>query len=551
MKSASAEYLFDAASKLIKESLADISEEDVRDSCDYKIFMRGMEYFQEGMVESLFIDRSNNTLNAIVNGSREYQIEFCIHDKGVYSTCDCHYNGVCKHTVAALLYIIHEGIDHIGSLDLPGQTSEKSMNFLEEYLDTLFKDDLIRLVIKFAPKSYIKEIHNRKVNANEGKTVLNKAEKKIRKFFEDDDLLYDPEGMEAAILKELDSLKGLEKHFSVEIGELLLFIIRNIEDAFNKGYLYIDNNYDDDFFESEAFCEYVIAFVRQLPTKEKISYLRQLNQALDEMSYDTFQAIGSSYHRLFSEEEKEDLKLLVSKAGIVSDSLLSRLYETLESSMNESEQEASLRIIGKHDPDHFTTLCSFLFGQGRFREVYDLITEESGGLYKPCDIQVATIYLEAAHKLSLDMDKVSDQVVNKCPQAPVLHKIKALKGTVGKSCEETVRLLDPEELLLFYEEENRLKDALSLVMDPDLFYDEVVFVFFKKNRNHFPAETEAYLKNRIEKNLSNTSKVYYERIAESLDLMNRINPERSRRIAEEIRANFKRRTNLIQMIRRF
>ena len=96
-----------------------------------------------------------------------------------------------------------------------------------------------------------------------------------------------------------------------------------------------------------------------------------------------------------------------------------------------------------------------------------------------------------------------------------------------------------------------MKDALALVHEPDLYYDEVAFAFFKKNRKHFPEETEEFLRDRIEENLIHTGKKHYERIAESLDLMKRVNPERSIRIAKEIRAIFKRRTNLIQIIHRY
>ncbi len=35
------EYLFDATSELIIECLTGISEDEVRDCCDYKIFRRG------------------------------------------------------------------------------------------------------------------------------------------------------------------------------------------------------------------------------------------------------------------------------------------------------------------------------------------------------------------------------------------------------------------------------------------------------------------------------------------------------------------------------
>jgi len=96
-----------------------------------------------------------------------------------------------------------------------------------------------------------------------------------------------------------------------------------------------------------------------------------------------------------------------------------------------------------------------------------------------------------------------------------------------------------------------MDDALGLVKEQGLFYDEVVFAFFKKNRKRFPAEAETYLTGRIEKNLNNTGKSYYSKITESLALMKRVNPERTRRIAEEIRTNFKRRTNLMDMIREF
>ena len=212
------------------------------------------------------------------------------------------------------------------------------------------------------------------------------------------------------------------------------------------------------------------------------------------------------------------------------------------------EREAMLRIICKTNQEHFITLCRLLYEQDRFREILDLITEDPDGMNHLGDFQVATIYLESAHKLNLNMDAVSEEAARKCPQADLLLKIKTLKGTVGKRCEVMVKQRNPEELVTFYEKENRMKDALALVQEPDLFYDEVVFEFFNKNRKHFPAEAEKFLKDRIEEDLNHAGKNHYERIAESLDLMKRVNPERSRRIAEEIRANFKRRSSLIQII---
>jgi hypothetical protein len=545
------EYLFDATSELVMECLAGISEEDVRDCSDYKIFRRGQEYYEEGMVEDLMHNKANNTVIATVKGTREYRIEFYVDEGGVYSTCDCPYDGVCKHTVAALLLMVHEGTDNICAPALNNKKTVESLDFLKKYLKSLSKDNLIQLVMKFAPPDFVTEVQNRELPVTDAEAIFRKTEKKIRKFFEDEELLYDPEDMEKALMLQLNQLKGLETRIAAEIGELILFIIRSVEDAFNEGYLYLDNYYEDDFFESVAFCEYVIAYVKHLPFKSKIDFLPKLDQALNEMSYDTFYAIEESYDRFFSENERAELKSLVTREADLPVSLISRLYKFLEPELDTDERETMLRIIDKANPGHFLKLCRLLFEQKRFRETFDLIREDPYSDLRLRDLQVAEIFLEAAHKLTLNMEEISEEVAGKCPRATILRKIKALIGSAGERCEEIVRQQDPEELLTFFEEENRLKDALALIQEPDLFYDEVSFTFYKKTHKHFPAETESFLRDRIEEDLKHTGKYHYEKIAESLDLMKRVNPERSRRIAEEIRANFKKRRSLIEIIRGF
>lgn len=273
MENTYGEYLFEATSGLILECLAGISEEDVRDCSDYKIFRRGQEYYQEGMVEDVLHNTANNTVVATVKGTREYRIEFYMEEGGIYSTCDCPFNGICKHTIAALLLMLHEGTDNIKTFALPGPTTIESLDFQKKYLKSLSKKDLILLVMKFAPPDFVTEIQNREVPETDAEAIFRKTENKIRKFFEDDELLYDPGGMEKALMLQLNHLKGLETRIAAEIGELILFIIRSIEQAFNEGYLYLDNYYQDDYFESEAFCEYVTAYVRQLPFEAKIQYL--------------------------------------------------------------------------------------------------------------------------------------------------------------------------------------------------------------------------------------------------------------------------------------
>ncbi|MBN2863792.1 MAG: hypothetical protein JXN62_11550 [Bacteroidales bacterium] len=551
MRETYGEYLFDAVTGSITECLAGITEEDVRDCCDFKVYRRGQEYYEEGMVEELVHNKANNTVIATVNGTREYQIEFSLEEGGIYSTCDCPYDGVCKHTVAVLLNFIHQGTDNIATYTLNCPTTAESLDFLKKYLETLSKKDLVLLAMKFAPANFIKQVQNLEMPENEAEAIFKKAEKKIRKFFEDPDLLYDPGGMESALISQLDNLKGLENQLSDGIGELLLYIIRSIETAFNEGYLYIDDYSGDEYFESDDFCEYVIAYVKQLPFEIKTKYLKELDQALNEMSYDTFSTIQESYHRFFSEHERAELKSFINSEAGLPVTLISRLYKFMEPELATDEKEALLRLISRSEADHFLSFCMQLSEQNRLQEVIDLIKDDSEGFNPLTDSRISEIYLDAVFKLNMNFDKVCEEVATHCPEISILQKIKSLKGTVASACEKIVKQRNPEDLLIFYEKENRMKDALALVREPGLFYEDVAFGFFKKNHKHFPAETEAFLKGRIEENLKHTGKINYERIAESLDLMKRINPGRSGRIAEEIRANFKRRSSLIQIIRGF
>ena len=551
MKETYGEYLFDAVSGSITECLGGITEEDVRDCCDFKIYRRGQEYYEEGMVEELMHNKAINTVIATVKGTREYQIEFRLEEGGIYSICDCPYDGVCKHTVAVLLTFIHEGTDNIASYALNCPTTAESLDFLKKYLETKSKKDLVLLVMKFAPENFITEVRNRKMPEKDAGAIFKKTEKKIRRFFEDPDLLYDPSGMESALISQLNKLKGLETQLRDGIGELILFIIRNVETAFNDGYLYIDDYSGDEYFESDDFCEYVIAYVKQLPFGVRTNYLKELDQALNEMSYDTFSLIQESYHRFFSKDEVNDLKTFVNREKEIPLSLVSRLYKTLEPELASDEKEAILRVISRSETDHFLSFCRQLSEQNRLQEVIDLIKDDPEGFYPLADFRICEFYLDAAHKLNMDMDAVSLEVAAQCPEIAVLQKIKTLKGSVGSECERIIKQKNPEVLLTFYEKENRMKEALDLVREPGLFYEEVAFDFYKKNHKHFPAETEAFLKGRIEENLKQTGKNNYERIAECLDLMKRVNPGRSERIAAEIRANFKRRTSLMQIIRGF
>ena len=131
------EFLFEANSDNIKECLAHVTEDDIESCCEYKIFNRGYDYYQEGMVEHLWYNSKANTISAEVIGTREYDVEIYLDNEEVHGTCSCEYYDVCKHIIAVLLNIAENGTEHITENDLVQLPTINSLDFLKLHLQKL------------------------------------------------------------------------------------------------------------------------------------------------------------------------------------------------------------------------------------------------------------------------------------------------------------------------------------------------------------------------------------------------------------------------------
>ena len=81
----------------------DVTEDGVRDICTDAVFERGETYLAENHIHE--IHRVDAAVNAVVSGSRQYDVRVNLAADGFDSWCDCPYNGpgACKHVVAVLL----------------------------------------------------------------------------------------------------------------------------------------------------------------------------------------------------------------------------------------------------------------------------------------------------------------------------------------------------------------------------------------------------------------------------------------------------------------
>jgi len=546
------EFLFEAESNDIKGCLCNLTEDDIESCCKYKIFNRGYDYYHDGMVEYIHINKNANTISAAVKGTREYDVEIYIDNGEVHGSCSCEYYNVCKHIIATLLNIVDDGIENIPENEIIQVPTINSLEFIKSHLQQLPKEELVNLVMKFAPENYIIQIQNSKTDKKDAGKIFTKVEKKILGFFNDEELLWDPSGMETALMNQLNKLKGLEKQLSDVIGKLILKIMMEVNEAFDEGYLYIDNYYEEDYFESQEFDNYVILYIKQLPFKEKISFLQEIDNALGQMSYSTFEGIPNKYSSCFiSEESKKMTEYIIANDYNMHESLISNLFNIIERNLSIGEKEKILNRISNVTQDHFISLLELQISQDRYKEAYEQV-EKYLLLNKGfVENKILELYLDLCIKAGSDFYKAAMASINHNPNEKILIKIKSFDIVDIKTFEDILKDKNPHDLLSYFEKEKRLDDAVDLISNSDEFYDETIFYFYKRNKKNLTSEAEQYFLNRIDANLTSAGDSYYSKIAETISQLKQINFKLSQEIVADIRMNYKRRTKLMSILQRF
>ena len=174
-----------------------------------------------------------------------------------------------------------------------------SKSKIRNYLESLTKDELITLILKFAPQSFIDNINSQFASKKEALTIFDKTLKTINNILSDEELLYNPSGFERELLKQLEKLRGLWDKLPSQIGDLIIKMVEDVEQAFEDGYLYIEKyGEEDDYFESEDVNDYVFRFVNTLPKEIKFDYIEKLNELLNNSGYSTFMSVEQKLSKI-------------------------------------------------------------------------------------------------------------------------------------------------------------------------------------------------------------------------------------------------------------
>ena len=171
-------------------------------------------------------------------------------------------------------------------------SKSNSKKKIVNYLESLTKKQLIDLIFKFAPQNFLDSINVQFASQDEAVLILEETSKAITTILSDEELLYSPSEFERELFKQLEKIRGLWAKFPSQIGDLIFRIIEEVEQAFEDGYLYIQNyDQEDDYFESEEVNDYIVCFVNNLPKNLQPNYRKELKVTLDNYGYSTFSSV--------------------------------------------------------------------------------------------------------------------------------------------------------------------------------------------------------------------------------------------------------------------
>ena len=398
-------HLFNLTDESFSDFLKELDKTEISSICDYRVFQRGFEYKDAGFVKEVDYYANHNKISALVKGRESYSVEIYENTGEVVASCTCPYGNICKHIVAVLLYIAENDFGSEEKILTATSNGETSENVWQQYLSSLNKNELINLVDKYASASFKKEIQNRASGLASANVVFKKVEKLIHGYFKDEELLYTPSDFKASLLNQLEKLRGFESHLSKEIQNLIIYIIENINQAFDEGYLYIDNYDSDDYFESEEFGTFTLNFTKNLPFEEKMDFVLSLNEALDKMSYSTFEDIARSIGSAFNEDEVEKLiEVLKNSLAKYPTTFISRVYHRLSAHINVSLKEAILNSLRDEESIYFTELCELYISEGRSNEAYIEIKKYLDAEHGYSTEKLCLLFLELSKKHNYDLN---------------------------------------------------------------------------------------------------------------------------------------------------
>ena len=442
--------------------------------------------------------------------------------------------------------------DNVSEIDIERVDEKDAENLFHQYLQSLSKVELIALVENFATKQFRTEIKNKFANASVAHQDFQKVERKIRKLFDNNNLMYSPDDFGIALDEEIKKLSGFEKSLSKEIEELLFYIIEKVDDAFDNGYLYHD--YEDYSYEaSQNFITFVEQYVSSLETGAKTIFLAKLDEVLGQQSYSTFEDLRDVANSVFSDVDLPNLKkVLMSDYQKISQELAGKYYDRVSTLLSYDEKASVLRVLLKGNENRAIELAALHDANENLSKAIKTLdtwlTENRSSYY--LHENAWSFYLDLLAKGEYDLSDVAADAIINCATDTMLTKIVSITGGDTSRYELILEKNNAGAMLRYLQKEERLPEALALIKRNDKIIESQILDFFRTHKMIFPDDAATFFGNVIDNNLQNTGDRYYEAIADAIRQLAKVNRTKADEYLNHIRTNYNRRRNLIALLNR-
>jgi uncharacterized Zn finger protein len=530
-----------------------LSLSEIKQVCGSTIYERGKEYYKSACVNDVHVETPQK-LVADVSGSEDYTVKIECRRPSVFARCDCPYDygDVCKHMVAVLIYV-KKNAEEIFSEETEVRTG--SLN--ESDLTRLSKKELIELLLRQQGVAGTSP----QLTDTQAAKVFETVQQSIFHLFTQDEVMYEPERFEKRLMQQLNKLKPVwQSSQSDAIADFLLEFMQKVDAAFDEGYLYTyDYHGGDSYFESDSFNTYVIEFARTLPQETKFYFVNQLRKCLSNMSFSTFSDIADRLDEFFT---KDDLPLLKTEflENLKKDKHsvdIEQYYHTLLPVLTLEEQQFILKSGYKRSLVLMLEFDAFYKKQNNLKEslkyLHKYLTKHTHG--RQFDLffvneRLLKTYFETAHALEHPFGEVAHTAIGSgMVNADFFIQLLRYLPDQQKSLEATFEKYATEEYFNYLSQQGRLLECQKLIRKSQVT-EETAFRFFVSYKMDLREEAESYFLQRIQANLESPTLVCYKIIVETLKPLQEMSPQAAREVLDLLRAQYKRRTALMEMLKR-
>ena len=417
----------------------------------------------------------------------------------------------------------------------------------KEYLKTLSKDQLIKLLDTYAPDTYREYVRNLQLADDAAKKVFEKLCKKIKAIFDNEYLMVDPSDFIQAFDPLVEKLRGLWERFPAETGELFLFCLKKIDEAMDEGYLY--NHYYDDIYVGGRFLEQIQLYTYELPFEQKVLFVKALENQLDEYGYDTFHAFFDQLQKVYKTEELPHVKQhYIQSLGKEESPFQKAYYLFLKDLMDLDEKAYVLVKIYHLGKGLSLDLVQTLIAMEKQAEALEFLKElfEINPQQKSEELFQQMIQLKAYVGESY-LSELEEGIRTFATDSFLTFAIPFFPEK-QKNFESILLNSSHTSYFKFLTNNNRIEEAYHLIQSSNEVKDSLVFEFYKKYGKKYSEAATIYFSACINRELPHTGDRHYENIVGYLKIMKKFNPVKVQELVLMLRTEYKRRRNLMGML---